>query len=275
MKFVFWALFALVFSAALCSGSELKYGREKKLRNYGGIVGSPAGEYDYFLLAEIWSAVFCSQHGCHSEECQLIARHDYGMHHFTIHGLWPQFFHVHPGHIQGCQSSDGCAYPESCSSHVSKFDTDNLPKESIDIAPAWLTGLGDHEWRKHGSCANLRGLSASSEEAQQLYFNSTMDLMKREEKIDVSDLIGQRVPAETLYDRFEFDSGIGCASGCQMEAIYTCWSKDPVTNLPKERIHCPAQGVMDGAYTNGCSKCEYISVPEFPCHNRSQKMDII
>jgi ribonuclease I len=243
-----------------------------ELRNYGGLNGYQFGKYDYLLLAEIWTAVYCKQSGCGSAECAAIVDgSDYAANHFALHGLWPQFSQVVPQHTLGCNERDGCVYPQFCTKEISEFDASNLPQGAKDYAPAWAVGLGEHEWQKHGSCAYTFDLPLDSVQAQKVYFNTTLETFTRDKEFVVSDLIGKRIAVEDLYSRLDFGSGLGCTNNCELEALFTCWSKDS-QNAPAQRIDCPQVGIIDSEYSNGCQKCTEILVPEFPCSNSRASM---
>lgn len=236
------------------------------LKNYGGVHAYTTGKYDFLVLAEIWTAVYCKQKGCSSTECfNIVHGADYAASHFVVHGLWPQFGQVIPQHDSGCTSHDGCIYPMFCTKDVSTFSVDNLPAGSDQYAPAWFVSLGEHEWQKHGSCAHVLDIPLNTVQAQRAYFNATLETFTKTKEFGVSDLIGQRVPAQKLYDRLNFVSGLGCTGQCELEGLFTCWSKDSSNNTPAQRIDCPEIGIVDSKYSNGCQKCTEIYVPEFPC----------
>jgi ribonuclease I len=145
----------------------------------------------------------------------------------------------------------------------------NLPAGANEHAPAWFYGLGEHEWEKHGSCADAMNLDLSTDQAQRVYFNTTYDAFSRKKEFVVTSSIGKSVPAKELYDKLEFSSGLGCTPKCELEALFTCWSKDS-QNLPLQQIPCPAVGIINSEYSNGCQKCTEITIPEFPCSNDNQ-----
>lgn len=101
-------------------------------RGYGGRQrgeqGSPAGEFDYYLLNLSWSPEFCVTHP-QSEECASRPG-------FIVHGLWPQ-------------NADG-GYPGNCDLNASGPGN---PGALHDVMPN--DGLIAHEWRTHGTCSGL------------------------------------------------------------------------------------------------------------------------
>jgi ribonuclease T2 len=83
--------------------------------------------FDYYLLNLSWSPEFCYAHR-DAPEC---ARHAT----FVLHGLWPQ-------------NSDG-TYPQDCSNAPGL----SSPSQYSDLFPD--SGLLEHEWHTHGTCAGL------------------------------------------------------------------------------------------------------------------------
>jgi ribonuclease T2 len=242
-----------------------EWNNQGDMKFYGGISGFEAGKYSFLLMAEKWSPTFCNEAGCGNSECQAISSGaNYAADHLVLHGLWPQLDRIYPDHSDGCNERAGCAYPQFCTKDLSRFDPNNLPDNAQDYAPAWVAGLASHEWEKHGSCAFTNHLPASSAEAQKAFFNTTIAAFLASDKLDLSDVIGKSVSAQTLYNRLQFASGLGCSKKCELDAVYTCWSRSN-ENTPDQQIDCPNEGILDSGYSNGCKTCSDITVPAFPC----------
>lgn len=97
--------------------------------------GLPAGTgFDFYVLSLSWSPSYCEAEGDDANQQQCAAGRLYA---FVVHGLWPQFER---------------GYPQDCGTREP-----NVPRETLrglyDIMPS--AGLIRHQWKKHGSCANL------------------------------------------------------------------------------------------------------------------------
>jgi ribonuclease T2 len=92
--------------------------------------GSPAGQFDFYVLALSWSPGFCEASGGRDRD-QCAAGAGLG---FVVHGLWPQ-------NEQG--------YPSFCEPGAR-----SIPRPALEEARGLFPdeGLARHQWRKHGSC---------------------------------------------------------------------------------------------------------------------------
>jgi len=101
-----------------------------------GLAGRVQGTepFDFYVLALTWSPSFCAGAEVGESPLQCDSGRSYG---FVLHGLWPQY-------DQG--------YPESC---VEPAPTLSQPllRSMLDIMPS--AALVEHEWGKHGTCADL------------------------------------------------------------------------------------------------------------------------
>jgi ribonuclease T2 len=96
--------------------------------NDAGVIPTPTGHFDYYLLTLSWAPEYCHGHS-NSPECD-------GSHPgFVVHGLWPQF-------------QDG-QWPSQCSAAPGLSN----PTSMLDIMPA--PRLIAHEWPTHGTCTGL------------------------------------------------------------------------------------------------------------------------
>lgn len=96
---------------------------------------TPVGSgFDFFVLALSWSPSFCEAEGDRANPHQCGSGRPFG---FIVHGLWPQFER---------------GYPEFCSERPARVDRE-LERDMLDIMPS--RALVQHQWKKHGTCANL------------------------------------------------------------------------------------------------------------------------
>lgn len=96
----------------------------------------PRGEgYDFFVLSLSWSPSYCAAEGADANRQQCRSGRD---HAFVVHGLWPQFERGWP---EFCESAEPARVPDA------------LVGEFLDMIPS--AGLIGHQWRKHGSCADM------------------------------------------------------------------------------------------------------------------------
>lgn len=97
--------------------------------------GEVAGEFDYYVLSLSWSANWCALEGDARGSPQCDAHTDHG---WIMHGLWPQF---HRG------------YPSFCRT-AKRPPSRGMTRDMADIMGTG--GLAWHQWKKHGSCTDLR-----------------------------------------------------------------------------------------------------------------------
>ncbi|CAN5322921.1 ribonuclease T2 [soil metagenome] len=93
--------------------------------------GSPAGEYDYYVLSLSWSPVYCESHPRDVAQC---GGKRFG---FVLHGLWPQF--------------ERGGYPSDCASSIRLDEPAREYGTTIYPSPRLVA----HEWQKHGTCTGL------------------------------------------------------------------------------------------------------------------------
>jgi ribonuclease T2 len=112
----------------------------------GGTVGK-AGDFDFYVFQQSWSAEFCSGRnfpGCKNPTAFMQTN-------MTIHGLWPQYAQERDGHgwPQCCQSQYGATLNKT-------VEHDNL-KALDKYWPVEQGGdhLWQHEWGKHGTCSGM------------------------------------------------------------------------------------------------------------------------
>jgi len=95
----------------------------------------PVGSgFDFFVLALSWSPSYCEAAGDRANPQQCESGRPFG---FIVHGLWPQFEK---------------GYPEFCRARPQPVSRD-IMSDLLDIMPS--RALVQHQWKKHGTCANL------------------------------------------------------------------------------------------------------------------------
>jgi ribonuclease T2 len=94
--------------------------------------GSPAGDFDFYVLALTWSPGFCALEGARKAREQCDPGQNLG---FTVHGLWPQFER---------------GYPTECGP-AGRSPSRIALEEARGVFPD--EGLARHEWRRHGTCS--------------------------------------------------------------------------------------------------------------------------
>ncbi|HKF46453.1 MAG TPA: ribonuclease T2 [Terracidiphilus sp.] len=85
------------------------------------------GDFDFYLFTLSWSPQFCASHKT-NPECAGPGKS------FVVHGLWPQW--------------NNGQWPANCSKAVGPTS----PEQYSDLMESSLL---QHEWTKHGTCANL------------------------------------------------------------------------------------------------------------------------
>ena len=92
---------------------------------------TPAGRFDFYVLALSWSPGYCATGGVTRSRGQCAPGANPG---FVVHGLWPQYAYGYPSRCGG----NGFP-PFSVLSGLNGLYPDE--------------GLARHEWREHGACS--------------------------------------------------------------------------------------------------------------------------
>ena len=162
------------------------------------------GDFDYYVLALSWQPAFCETEPG-KEECVTQSASRYDAHNFALHGLWPNLADD-PNHIFGyCdvstsvvrqdQASDWCTLPDLTLSEAVWSDL-------TVFMPGTASCLQNHEWYKHGTCAEM------SAEAYFALSNHLTDLFSRTAFDDyVADHAGRVVGRNELLDVFADEFG--------------------------------------------------------------------
>jgi len=120
------AALAAVFLLGACAPSSGGDGAAAAARGSG---------FDFYVLSLAWSPSYCKLEGAQADRQQCGRDRDLG---FVVHGLWPQFER---------------GYPQDCPTDQPRRVANGLADSMLDIMPS--RGLVGHEWRTHGTCANL------------------------------------------------------------------------------------------------------------------------
>jgi len=120
-------------------------------------------DFEYLLLAQFWPATSCYFYWG-EKECSGIPKNVTG---WTIHGLWPAI----PGSMG----------PQFCNSSL-KFDFAQIESLKPQLQEYWpyldtegkFTELWNHEWTKHGTCAQ----TLPTLKGEMGYFQSVMKLQR-------------------------------------------------------------------------------------------------
>lgn len=161
--------------------------------NDGAAAAARGTGFDYYVLALAWSPTYCRLEGAQADRRQCGPDRDLA---FVVHGLWPQFERGYP---QDCRTSEPRRVP------------DRLADSMGDIMPS--RGLVGHEWRTHGTCANL---------SQADYFAATRAAYDR---IRLPDALTEAGRAGRLAPRAVEQAFIAANPGMQADGIaVTCES---------------------------------------------------
>lgn len=114
----------------------------------GGQVGK-AGDFDFYVFQQSWSAEFCSGRHASFPGCKQPTA--FMQTNMTIHGLWPQYAEDRNGHgwPQCCDSKYGASLNKTVESANLKALDKYWPVEQGG------DHLWQHEWGKHGTCSGM------------------------------------------------------------------------------------------------------------------------
>ncbi len=126
-------LIALLLTTLLIAGCAPESGDAGATQAAGQTLPVGTG-FDFYVLSLSWSPSYCEAEGEDANRQQCASERPYA---FVVHGLWPQFER---------------GYPENCP--TGEPDVTNATLRTLyDLMPS--AGLIRHQWRKHGSCAEL------------------------------------------------------------------------------------------------------------------------
>lgn len=214
--------------------------------------GKP-GDFDYYVFVRQWGATFCEDVSCSRKPlCD-----------FTIHGLWPNYFH---------------GYPFDCTSEeLDERKIESLIPEMEKEWPSYTTSnleFWGHEWSKHGTCTG---------NSQHTYFD---DVLRLDDKYDLMDAFSRHgidAPSKSSYhidelygslqDEFGRRPLLHWDGNCDLSEVWLCLDKDLcLIDCPSAAVPKPttekfwAKGVQQlKAVTPNCAK---ISIPAERCSSR-------
>jgi ribonuclease T2 len=112
--------------------------------------------FDFYLMALSLHPAFCEDGNANKRDCQRATAADNARRPLVIHGLWPE-------------NRRPESYPRDCVGP--RLDLSRALREELaEWMPGTVSGLHNHEWRKHGTCSGL--------EAEQ-YFRQSIALAER------------------------------------------------------------------------------------------------
>ena len=224
-----------------------------------------AQSFDYLLLAASWQPGFCANHTT-KPECKSL-RGTYAANNLALHGLWPNAYDGnHPYYcnvpqkdITLDQSSQWCS-----------MDPYGITSATLATLRTYQPGAGpttscldDHEWYKHGSCAQLPANS---------FWGEASTLMSRLGQTSFNTFLknsaGRYVTRTQLMTAFEASFGTGSHAAVSFNCT-TISSKRYLTevwiNLKKTATSSfPAYSslVTDGAVASTCPTSNiYVALP--------------
>jgi len=197
----------------------------------------PAVNFDYLLLATIWTPTGCVSYDCVDDYIQE----------WTVHGLWPNY--------------NNGSWPQNCC-QKDQFDEDKLSPIREDLNKYWPTFLKghtfpsfwSHEWSKHGTCSYRN----KQLDGELNYFKGALDLFKKY-SIPSSLASANIVPGQT-YQKADIKNALKSAFGktivttCVhhhnqigdneaqlLESIHLCFDKDSLEliDCTNQRDSCP------------------------------------
>jgi len=231
-----------------------------------GRSGAPSGYFGQYVLTQSWTPGFCCTNS-DKQECQVLKPTDWAATHMSLHGLWPQYSSSSAkksGYAwpQYCQDAvDGNAYTQCTASGNNPSFCD--PSQDVynkfndawtKYAPGYVYDdhfLANHEWPKHGSCANL---------TIDTYFGTSINMTLSVGTPQlVLDNVGKSVSQKLLQNGFKFATGVQCDSSGRLTGIISCFPNNYDNNLPGQQVDC-GNDVMSSSYDNSCSSYDNIYI---------------
>jgi len=186
------------------------------------------GDFDYYVLALSWQPTFCETRS-DKPECATQTSDRYDATNFVLHGLWPN---------QQDDPSHSFAYCEQPESIIDQDDGDwcDLPPLSLSdtiatdlqvYMPGMASCLQNHEWYKHGVCADMSddGYFALSNALVASFSQTEFNQI-------VADHIGQEVSRRDLLTQFETEFG----SRTDDHLSLRCTDIDGISTLSEIRL---------------------------------------
>ena len=198
----------LALGAVSIAHAQFSPGRAGAEQRSSRFERTPAGRFDYYLLALSWSPTYCAEVGAGRGDAQCSRARPFA---FVLHGLWPQYER---------------GWPQDCASPDRGFVPREVAERMLDIMPS--PQLIFHSYRKHGTCSGL-GVEGYFDLARQLYrkvaiparFAAPTD---GDFTISPSELIDAFLAANPHLDRSMI--AVSCAgSGHRLREVRICFDK--------------------------------------------------
>lgn len=183
-----------------------------------------------YLLAYSWTPGFCNTQ---SNDPGCSAPQDYWKNHFTLHGLWPQYYDT--GYPSFCTDVDFDAkYPEAVGMDTM---TKYWPNVQAQEGTSSYDDFWEHEWTKHGTCSTLD---------EQTYFQTAIDTIEKYGTPSiVTENVGGTLSADDIRNAFGGKQRVAlkCSNNKYLVGAYTCWSQK--NGIPQAQIDCNNEVVSE------------------------------
>ena len=186
------------------------------------------GNFDYYTLALSWQPTFCETNS-RKPECVTQTRDRYDATNFALHGLWPNqqndpshsfAYCQQPESIVDQDHGDWCEMPP-----LSLSDT--IAADLQVYMPGTASCLQNHEWYKHGVCADM------SDDAYFALSNALVASFSQTEfNQTIANHIGEEVSRRDLLNQFEGEFG----SGADDYLSLRCTDIDGVSTLSEIQL---------------------------------------
>ena len=166
---------------------------------------TPAGDFDFYVLALSWSPGFCATGGADKAREQCQAGRGLG---FVVHGLWPQYEQGFPSDCEGAG--------RPLSSVALEAARGLFPSE----------GLARHEWRKHGTCTGRSPQDYFADvrmARESVTIPPEFERLRREEEVAPADILRAFDKANPRLRAGM--AAVTCARG-YLQEVRICMSKD-------------------------------------------------
>ncbi len=176
-----------------------------------GISGVASGQsYDYWLLVASWQPGFCVTHDV--PECKRLAG-TYAASNFSLHGLWPNRYDGEHPFYCGVPQSDIDMDQRHTWCSMDAYPVSGAVRQRLnEYMPGTASCLDQHEWFKHGTCAQ-----ASPDQ----YWTEATNLVSRLGGTSFNAFLqthaGERVTRDQLLAAFENAFGSGTQSAVSLK----------------------------------------------------------
>lgn len=169
-----------------------------------------AQSYDYWLLAASWQPGFCATHDV--PECQRLAG-TYAASNFSLHGLWPNRYDGEHPFYCGVNQSDIAMDQRHAWCSMDAYPLSGAVRQNLsEYMPGIASCLDQHEWFKHGTCAQV---------TPDQYWTEAIKLVSRLGSTSFNAFLqthaGERVTRNQLLAAFEDAFGSGTRSAVSLK----------------------------------------------------------